>query len=694
MAERHWLAPLLAPHSVAIVGASPRPGSAGHGAISVLRAHGFAGTFHFVNPRYREIEGQVCHPSVTALPSPPDLAIMTIANQRLEPAFDDAVAGGAGSIEIFGSCHLDNDTDPPLVDRLRAKAKAAGIPVSGGNSLGYVNFDRSFYVMFDTMPERTPGHVAMFCHSGTLYWELTYGDPRYRYNMSVSQGLEINGTVGDYIDYALAQPTTRAIALCLETVRDPANFMAALAQARDRDIPVIAIKMARTEPSKRFAISHSGGLAGDDDAFSALFERYGVLRAETLDEFATTAMLMAHPKRAAPGRLSAMFDSGGMRELAVDTAQDIGLEFAAIGKDTVATLAANLEGGLQPDNPLDVWSTYNDYERRTANCLRALSDDPDTGLTLFGFAMSDNSAYPGGFITACEEAAPGTEKPIFAMAGFSGVSNRGTAETLHDAGMPVLDGLQNGLRAVRHAFAYRDARLRPPPQVPAPPAAGVVADWCTRLGRDGTLDEAQGLGLLAEFGIPAAEAVLANDRAEALDAAEEMGFPVALKTAAPGHAHKSDVDGVRLDLANATLLGAAYDELAARLGPRVTVSPMAGAGIELAFGMVRDDQFGPLILVGAGGALIELIRDRAFALPPIDAAGARRLLDRLRVRTLLEGVRGRPAADLDAVAEALARFSVMVAALGDCLAEVDVNPVIAGPAGCQAVDALVVGRTR
>jgi hypothetical protein len=253
----------------------------------------------------------------------------------------------------------------------------------------------------------------------------------------------------------------------------------------------------------------------------------------------------------------------------------------------------------------------------------------------------------------------------------------------------VLLGAAPALRVLRLAFERRDWQTLPPMQPPAVPA-GLRAKWELRLKAGTTLDEAEGLTLFADYGVPVLPHRIVDNGVAAVAAARALGFPVALKTAMPGILHKSDVGGVKLGLADMAAVVMAWDDLAARLGPRAIVMPMVGKGVELAFGAIDDPQFGPIVLAGAGGILIELLKDREFALPPFDAAWARRLVDRLKMRPLLDGKRGAPPADIGAVAEALARFSAMIADLRGLLAEVDVNPLVAGPAGCVALDALVV----
>ncbi len=693
MTAGHHLAPLLAPRSVALVGASPREGTVGHWMLDCFVSGGFRGDLHLVNPRYEEIDGRPCHAALAALPGPIDMAVLNVASSRIEGLFEEALAAGVRAIVIFDYCILEEDTDPPLLARLRRRAAEAGVPVCGGNGMGYYNLDRGTHASFYNASRLVPGHIALIAHSGSVFTVLTHNDPRYRFNLVASAGQEIGTTVDEYLDYALDMPTTRVVALFIETVRNPAGFIAALEKARARDIPVVITKVGRTEESARLAFTHSGAIAGDDAAYDALLDRHGAIRARTIDEMMATALLLSQRHRARPGGLGAVTDSGGLREHLIDVADEVGVPYARISPETVARLAAALPLGLEPVNPLDAAGPLRpDFSEIFENTLRIIMDDPDVAMGAFEFDAKDAYIYDPAFVALAKSMPSYVEKPFFMLNTFSGARNPELAAEMGEAGVPLINGAELALRAVRHAFAYRDYRARPPLCPPASPGPEVVAKWRGRLTATGTLTEADGLALLADFRVPATAARPAADREGALLAAVALGYPVALKTAAGDIHHKSDAGGVRLALQDATAVGAAYDDLAARLGPHVTVQAMAGAGVELAFGLVDDPQFGPLVMIGAGGTLIEVLRDRVPALAPFDAAEALRLIDRLSIRPVLDGVRGAPAVDLDALADALARFSVLATEIGGAIAEMDVNPVIAGPQRCVAVDALVVGR--
>ncbi len=686
----HRLAPLLAPRSIALVGASARPGSVGNGMIRSTAELSCGRRVHLVNPNYGEIDGRPCFPSLSSLPEPVEHVVLGVANARLEAQLDEAIACGAKAATIFGSCYLETDSAPPLLRRLAAKAAAAGLQVCGGNGMGFYNLDQDLRVCGFPPPERLErGGISFVSHSGSAFVALVHNDERLRFNLAVSSGQEIVTTASDYLDYALDQPTTRVVGLFLESVRDPAGFVAALENAAERDIPVVALKVGRTAESAALAVSHSGAVAGNHAAYEALFDRYGVVQVDDLDELANALLLFGQSRRVGKGGLASLHDSGGLRELLIDLASAQGVRFARISEATRQTLASRLDYGLEPINPLDAWGTGRDWEPVFTDCLAALAEDPDTAIAGLFAEPRDGARVSAGYERVLKAVAERTGKPLVLAANMAGNGVDELCRTIAHAGIPVLLGDVSALRVIRRAFEHRDWRALPRPTPPATPS-GLRAKWQTRLRIGRALDEAEGLELFGDYGVQVLPHRIVETADAAQAAARELGFPVALKTAMPGILHKSDRGGVKLGLADPAAVAAAWEDLAARLGPRALVMPMAERGVELAFGAIEDTQFGPLVLVSAGGVLIELLKDRQFALPPIDTVRARRLIDRLAARPLLDGKRGTPPADLDAVADALARFSVMIADLEGLVQEADANPVVAGPAGCVALDALVV----
>ncbi|HLI10304.1 MAG TPA: acetate--CoA ligase family protein [Alphaproteobacteria bacterium] len=692
LGDKHPLAPLLAPRSIAFVGASPKANTPGNDVVRMALRGGFRGALYPVNPNYGEIEGLTCYSSLAALPEAVDLAVLAIANGRLEQALEEAIRLGARSAVIFASCYLEDDRDPPLTKRLAALARAAGMPICGGNCMGFYHETANTWICgFPSPRQPARGSITLISHAGSVFGALAHNDPRLKYNLAVSAGQELVTSAADYLDYALDQPETRVVGLFLETIRDPAGFMRALGKAVARRIPVVALKVGRTEASAALAMSHSGAIAGNDAAYAALFDKFGVIRVDNVDEMAATLLLFAQGRPAQAGGIAAIHDSGGERELVIDLAQDHGAPFARISPATTAALRARLEYGLEPVNPLDAWGTGQGYIDLFTDCFTALMKDPDTALGIFFNDLRDASYLSVGFSEVCKRVHAATDKPVALATNYSQVRHDKLALALTEAGIPVLDGTIPALQAARHLLAHRDFLARsfdPPSSRLIPPR-----NWAEALkGRSGALPEAEALALLADYGIPTTPARIVGSVEEACAAAREIGFPVVCKTAEPGVLHKSDVGGVKLDLKDEADIASAYADLAARLGPRVLVAQMARPGTEIALGLVHDRQFGPVVMVAAGGLLVEILRDASYALAPFGAETARRLIDGLAVRRLLAGARGATPADLGALAEVIARFSILAADLSERIKELDVNPLIVGPNGAIAVDALVVLR--
>ncbi len=636
---RSPLAAMLEARSVAVVGASARPGSFGNQLLAQLLQGGYRGAVHPVNPRYREVLGLPCHPLLAEAPGPVDLAVLAVPNAALEAQLAAAAAGGVPAAVIFASCQ---DPVPPpagepsLAERLRRIALDAGMAVCGGNGMGFFNLEHSLRVCGYPEPAGLPrGPVAVVSHSGSVFSALLHNDRGLRFNLVVSAGMELVTTTAAYLDHALELPSTRVVALFLETVREPAAFRASLAKAAARDVPVVALKVGRGEAAGQMVAAHSGALAGEDGAYQALFDAYGVARVRSLDELADTCELLAAGRRAFPGGLAAIHDSGGERAHLMDLAEELEVPLARLSEATRARLAAVLEPGLPATNPLDAWGTGNDADEIFAACIGALLDDPDSGALALALDLTTEPTPDTSYTGLAIQAAAATAKPVAVLANLASAVDPAEAARLRAAGVPVLEGTATGLAALGHLLARRDFLAHPPPAgahgaaagtsagAAAPPAtaealgaaagtsagaaAAVRARWRERLADPRPLGEVEALAMLADWEVPVVAAEEAAGLDAAVAAAGRVGWPVALKTAATGVRHKSGVGGVRLGLAGPEQLAAAYADLAGRLGPRVVVARMAAGGVELAIGVVRDPQFGPLVMVAAGGVLVEVL---------------------------------------------------------------------------------------
>jgi acyl-CoA synthetase (NDP forming) len=658
--------------------------------IRMPKLAGFRGRLYPVNPRYATVEDLACYPSLAALPETVDHVVLGVSSSRLESALGEAIAHGARAVTVFASGHVDNDSQPALPQRLASQARAAGIEMVGGNCMGFYNLIEALRVVaFGSPLDMKPGPITLIAQSGSVFGALSHNDRRLKFNFSISSGSEWVTTAADYIDWALEQGTTRVVGLFLETIRDHARFVAGLEKAACHSIPVVILKVGRTPQSAAMALSHTGALAGSDAAHEALFDHYGVIRVESEDELASTLLLLSHPKRPKAGGLAAMHDSSGERELMVDLNARIGAPFARVSQQTAKALEAYLDPGLAPVNPLDAWGTGHDPENSFATLMGTLLKDPDAALGVLFADIRDGYHLSECYIRAMLRVAEQTDKPIAIATNYSLVRHEIISLRATDAGVPVLDGTEEALKAVRHALAYRDFLARPYIRETSPVDRPTREHWLARLVA-GPVWEAEALDLLDDWGIPTIPRRLAECRTSSVCAAEALGYPVVLKTAEPGTIHKTEICGVRLDLRDATAVAAAYDSLAASVGRRVLVQRMAKNGVEAALGSVNDADVGPYVAAAAGGVLIELLEDQVVALAPVALKRASELVSRLRLMRLLKGVRGMPACDVGALVEALCRLSHLAFDLREGLAEIDINPVIVTPDGCVAVDALIV----
>ena len=692
---QHPLNTLLRPRSIAFVGASDRPNTTGAAMLEMARIDGFDGKIYPINPRLAELDGAPCYPDLAALPEVPDHVVIGVASRYVEAILDQAIELGIRAATIFASCYLDDDAKPALPARIAKKASAAGMSLCGANCMGFYTPSAGLRVASAASPEGLQrGGIAWIAQSGSAFGALSHNDRRLGFSLVVSTGMELVTTVADYMDWALHQPETRVIGLFIETIRDPAGFIKALATASQRHIPVVALKVGRTAKSAQMAVSHTGALAGNDAVYEAVFRTYGVHRVTDMDEMAATLAMFDMPRKPARGLLGTVHDSGGERELVVDIAEDYGIDFATLEPATCTALSAHLEPGLVAENPLDAYGTHNDLENRFAALISTLVNDPNVGLGMFMSNPRDGYAYAESYSAAVMAAAQMTDKPLALVSNYSMADDSDLAGRLKQAGVPLLRGTRNALLAARHVMADRDFRERHAKAGTAQSTPSIFADeivgrWRSRLAENTQLAEADGLAMLADFGLATPAMARVSSSQELETALSGLRFPLVVKTA-ENHAHKSDVGGVRLNIGSAADARAAYEDMAGKLGPRALLMEMVPSGTELSLGSIYDEGFGPVVIVSAGGVMIEFLADKVAALAPFETDTARALLEELRISRLLAGFRGQSPADIEAVIAQLVRFSHMVSTLGDAIAEIDVNPMICSASGAVAADCLVV----
>jgi acyl-CoA synthetase (NDP forming) len=695
MNKRHHLDPLLRPASIAVVGASERRGSVGRQTVANLQTGGFEGKLYAVNPGYESVLGIPCFARLDDLPETVEHVVLTVGDARIEAALQDTIDHGAKAATMMSSLVLPDEEPPLLRERISRMVEQSGLVVCGANGMGFYNLADGVWVCgFDTRDNHPRGgNVTLISHSGSGMSGILDCEERIDFNLAVSTGQELAVSMDQYMDYALERPETRVIGLFMETARRPEGMIAAFRKARDKRIPVVVLKVGRTELSARLAVSHSGAIAGRDDAYQAVFDRYGVQRVKDMDELATALIMFAQPHQAAGGGLVSLHDSGGERQLLIDLADEMDVPLTDITPQTRKKLEDLLDPGLPPVNPLDAWGAGGTgADMIMEECMATLMSDPGAAIGAVVHDRAPLGRLYSEYFEYMRRGHAASGKPVFLVSNRQGSGSDPAAVTLTREGMPVIDGIRPFLAGARCLFGYRDFLARPVESLQdANPA--LVTRWRQRLSRGCALDEFESSQLLADFGIPVNPALPTRSAKSVMAAAAQLEFPLVLKTAEPGVLHKTDIGGVHLDIRDAEALQAAYADLAARIGPRALLSPMLDVeGVEMVFGLVRDEQFGPLVMLGFGGINVETMKDVVYALPPFGRQAARRMLDSLGHRAWLDGLRNRSALNLDSLCIAAERFSVMAAALADTLAEIDVNPLIVHAGGCLAVDALVVGR--
>jgi acyl-CoA synthetase (NDP forming) len=655
---------LLAPSSVAVVGASARPGSFGERlALEALRSSG-VGQVHLVHPTHGEVLGRRTVPTLTDLDAAPDLVLMGVPDRLVPDQLAAASDIGAGGAVVFGSV-------PGQADDVRAAG--AGLALVGGGCMGFVNpVDGVRALGYLERDELSPGPIALVTHSGSLFSALLRTHRRLDYALAVSSGQELGLTAGDYVAWALERPETRVVGLFLETVRDAATLRQALAHALERDVPVVALTVGSSAAGRSLVTAHSGAIAGDDAGWEALFASYGVHRTRDLEEFVDTLELFAigrRIRRPAAG-IATVHDSGAERTLVADVAEAEGVPFAPLSQSTCAAVGELLDPGLVVANPLDVWGRGADTETLFTACLDAVA--ADAGVDAVALAVDLVEEYDGddSYPRAVAAAAKRTDKPVVVLSTMPAAIDQAQARALRDEGIAVLEGARSGLRALGH---LRDHADRPP----VPDASSGSSDPVLP---DGWLDAATTLAVIAAAGLATVPTESAASREAVVRAAAAVGYPLVLKTDEPGIDHRARVGGVVVGVADEAALLAAYDDLAARLGPRVAVQPMVRGRAELALGVVTDPQVGPLVLVAHGGSRIEELAARAVALPEAVLADPMRLVDRLA------GVPDEARQPLADAAHAVARLALD---LGSAVTALDINPMILTDDGLVAVDALV-----
>ena len=687
----HRLDPLLDPESIVIVGASTS-GGMGSRLIKNLQHGGFKGKLFGLHPKNKEAFGVPCYPDFKSLPEKVDHAIFAVSDQRIEGLIDAAIEADVKAMSIMSMLFIDDDKEPYLKDRIQLKLKDAEILLCGANGMGFFHIEKGVWVNgYYTRPNHEPGGICIISQSGSGLAGIIDCEERINLNLSVSSGSELTVGAEDYLDYVLHQQSTKVVGMFLETIRKPDQMIQAFQLAKERKIPIVVLKTGRTEQSAELTVSHSGGLAGVDDYYDALFEKYGVQRVADMDELATTLIMFDQPHQLATGNMVSIHDSGGERQLMIDIADQQGVEFAELEDGTTQKLKEILEPGLPAVNPLDAWGKgLEDADQIMADCITEMLDDPNASMAAIVMDRGPLGLIHEEYIDYyMKQANDRTGKPVFLVTNRQGTGIHPLVVEATKMGMPVLDGIQSFLAGVRCLHQYRDFLSRED-VIDLNLDSDKLKKHQDQLEQSDFVSEADALNMFFDLGLNANQSKIINNEEELLSEAKSMDFPLVLKTAVEDVYHKSELNGVYLNIDSEEKLRLSYEQLQEKHPGKALLARMIQSeGIEMIVGMTTDQQLGPMVTIGFGGYYAEALNDAVTMMPPFSKQAAKEALKSLKMKSLFEGYRGSKPVDLDAFAEFASRFSMIALELSNQICEIDLNPVILGSDICIAVDALI-----
>jgi acyl-CoA synthetase (NDP forming) len=679
-------ASMLSASSVAIVGASERARWPSH-IYANLRDFGYGGRIYLINPRQQTVFGERCFASLRDVAEPIDHAMVIVPADHVAGVLTDAEAAGVKSATIYASNVGDGESETSRARGawLKNFVATSKLRISGPNCMGSFSFREKLFAYPNTELCRVPpGPVAILFQSGGIvqFWMKSAADRGLRFSYAVSSGNEADLDLADYLNFAVDDPHTKQIVLFIEGIRRPQSFMQAAGRALAAGKPVLAIKTGATQKSRAAAASHTGAIGGDYVAYLAMCERYGIVNCRSLDDLMEATLAFQSVKLPKGPRIGFVTNSGGTVDLLYDYVEAEGAVAPDFDPVTLAALMPHMQEGISPKNPLDVGIPTT--LKVAADQCEIVARDPNIDIVAWCSPMPGRGPMWEG-PHELRRLRDATDKPVLAFARLIHQMTPHVLDMQEQAGFPFLQGLEPTLRALNALWFHAQRTGRAPTVLEPAPASDL-----TPANLDATLAR-YGITLPRSRGVAGAQ--------EAADAAAAIGFPVALKIRSADIVHKTEAGGVILGLANRqqvldaaeTLVKAAHAAHPNAKLEGFLVQEMA-SGIETIVGAHADPLYGPLLLVGAGGIMVELVRDVALRLLPVVPGDLAAMIDGLKVSRLLAGYRGRPPADrkaLEATALALARFYLDHRAR---IAEIEINPLMVRNTGAVAVDVRVVWR--
>jgi acetyltransferase len=708
------LTPLIAPRSVAIVGASQRSDALpnreprGNRVIRNLKSFGFEGRIFAVNPKYSEVMGYPCYPDIASIPEPVDCVVSALPNRHVPDLLESAAAAGVRAAVVFAAGFGEIGGEGKIRQaRLEALSQDHGFLICGPNCYGVLNVHGKAPLFASTIPPGfLAGSVALVSQSGGLSTTIANALMLNRHvglSHIVSCGNQAGATVEEYLNYFVDDEKTRVIAAFVEGFKQPQKLLAVARKAAERKKPLIILKGGRSDVSKRAAATHSGSLAGDAEVVDSAFRQSGIVAVRSLNELIDAISVFSCDgfiERYRGGRrIGVVSGSGGECTLVSDAAANVGVEVPELTEATKSNLRTAVADFGNMNNPLDGTGAMYDDEKIFPSLLQGLIDDENIDIVTVNLEANDprpKELKSGNrFTLAVVNAAAASKKPIATFSSVvGGPVDPDILQPLRRASVPIMEGAECATATIRNLADYYDfqkSRQTGSGEIPGPVAYAKLPS--------GILGAEAAFALFKEFAIPVEPTVLTKSADEAAAAADKMGYPVVLKIESAQITHKSDVGGVALRLPDASEVRTTFTRIQREVKNRVPnatidgiiVQRMAGEGVEMILGIKRDPLFGPVVLCGFGGILVELLKDVAVGIPPLTPNQAREMLMRLRGFSILGGVRGKPPADVDALCDTIVNVSRLAMSLGDQLHGLDINPLIVLPKGqgAVAVDAVV-----
>jgi len=703
--QRHPLDRIFRPRSVAVIGATEREGSVGRTLLWNLIRNPFGGTVFPVNPQRRSVLGLKSYPDIASVPERVDLAVIATPAAVVPQVIRECIAAGVkGAIIVSAGFKEIGAAGEALEQEVMAQARLGGMRIIGPNCLGVMNPVLGLNATFASTIAR-PGNVAFISQSGALCtsildWSL---GENVGFSAFVSIGSMLDVGWGDLIEYFGDDPHTHSIVLYMESMGDARSFLSA-ARPVAIDKPIIILKVGRTAAAAQAAASHTGALTGSDDVLNAAFRRCGALRVHTISDLFDMAEILAKQPRPQGNRLSIVTNAGGPGAIATDALISDGGALANLAPETVQQLDEFLPPQWSHHNPIDILGDAS--SDRYAKTLEVVAPDPNSDglLVILTPQAMTNPTQTAEKLKSYSQ----LRKPLLAS-WMGGVEVSAGTQILNQANIPTFPYPDTAVRLFNYMWRYT-YNLRAIYETPSlsahsdlwSPDRSAAANIVTSARKsDRTLlTEYESKQLLAAYGLPTIVTSIATSDREAVEIAEILGYPVVLKLHSETITHKTDVGGVQLNLGDANAVISAFEAIAQRvraIDPAaflgVTVQPMVNLeGYELILGSSIDPQFGPVMLFGSGGQLVEVFQDRSLALPPLNTTLARRMMEQTRIYKALQGVRGRSAIDLVKLEQLLVRFSQLIVEQPQ-ISEIDINPLLVSPEGAIALDARVVLQT-